>query len=256
MTATGHALGYSTSASLARALGIQQSTVSRWKKGTKPSVEHLVKISELFGVELKTLLILSGHMEGDVSPAALAAPPTPADRIIEGIDAPEEYRAHLRMFWLAREREELERLELLAEGIENAYNMLGRRDRQSFQPWVETALATELPLHVQVLRDAVDPPPNTTWILQVHPSVQGDAHDLLMKDVRQRVMVSQSVYEEDGWYYPSIHALEGSRWLLRGPSFQSLQEALDALQKMRRFYPTLKAQEVEVLHAPKEEDPS
>lgn len=65
LTATRKAMGFPTSSSLARKIGIPQPTISRWQSGAKPSVEHLVKISDLFGIDLKTLLILSGHMQGD-----------------------------------------------------------------------------------------------------------------------------------------------------------------------------------------------
>lgn len=79
LIATRKAMGFRTNSALANALDIPQPTISRWQSGAKPSVEHLVKLSDLFGVELKTLLILSGHMAGtadgiDLSEAGSAVP--------------------------------------------------------------------------------------------------------------------------------------------------------------------------------------
>lgn len=257
LISTGRAMGYATNSALAHAIGVPQPTVSRWKKGAKPSVEHLVSISDLFGIELKTLLVLSGHMQGDVSPGKLAPPPSQADRIIDSVNAPEPYKTELRIFWAAREREELYRLELLAEAVETAHSMdAGEEERKSFHPWIETALATELPLHVQALRNAIEPSASNTWILHMHPSVKGDAHEILMKDVVSGVEATQTIYAEDGWYHPSIRATEGSRFLLRGPSSQSLEETRESLRSMLRNYPTLKLRDLEIIHAPEEEDES
>lgn len=64
LEATRKAMGFRTNTALAEALGIPQPTVSRWKSGAQPSVEHLAKLSDLFGVSLKTLLVLAGHLPG------------------------------------------------------------------------------------------------------------------------------------------------------------------------------------------------
>ena len=72
LNATRKAMGFPTNSALARALDIPQPTISRWQSGAKPSVEHLVKVSELLGVGLKTLLILSDHMSGNADGVDLA----------------------------------------------------------------------------------------------------------------------------------------------------------------------------------------
>lgn len=61
--ATSKALGFRNNSALARAIGVNQANVSRWTSGhTIPTVDHLVKMSDLFGIDLKTLLAMSGHI--------------------------------------------------------------------------------------------------------------------------------------------------------------------------------------------------
>ena len=125
VTSTGTALGYTNDASLARALGIQQSTISRWKKNsTKPGVEHLARISELFGVDIKVLLVLAGYLE--------ATPPSPeelhprgvrtkAEQMINDAKVATSYqRELLQRFWASRLEEEQERLARLIDFTERA----------------------------------------------------------------------------------------------------------------------------------------
>ena len=59
----GAAMGYPTDATIAKALGITQSNVYRWKvKGSRPTVEHLWQLSRLFRTDLEALLVLTGHI--------------------------------------------------------------------------------------------------------------------------------------------------------------------------------------------------
>lgn len=60
---TASAMGFKNDAALAKALGINPSSISRWKSGMQPRVSHLAKVSEIFGVDLKPLLVISGHLE-------------------------------------------------------------------------------------------------------------------------------------------------------------------------------------------------
>jgi transcriptional regulator with XRE-family HTH domain len=120
LISTGRALGYTTNTALAKAIGVPQPTVSRWKSGSKPSVEHLVKISELFGVELKLLLVLAGYMKGDPQDVQPTAPLTSAERIILKSEVDEPLKDLLLWFWSARQAEELHRLGVILEGATSA----------------------------------------------------------------------------------------------------------------------------------------
>lgn len=243
LISTGRALGYTTNTALAKAIGVPQPTVSRWKGGSKPSVEHLVKISELFGVELKTLLVLAGYMQGDVG-KALRPPRSQGDRIIDEMSAPQAYKEDLRAFWQQREAEELDRLRVLAEGLDNAVAITGVGDSKSMEPWLEDAMRTNLPQHVQALRRAVAAPASVTWILQVHPAHGSDPNQVLEEAMEQAVEVTQQIVEDEEGYSPSMHGVPPT-WMLLGPTFETPEEAEAALAALRRAYPTFHPGEVE-----------
>lgn len=65
LDATSKAIGFRTNTALANALGVPQPTVSRWKSGSQPSVDHLVKVSRLVGIHLEHLLVLAGYMDAE-----------------------------------------------------------------------------------------------------------------------------------------------------------------------------------------------
>ncbi|MFE1104117.1 helix-turn-helix domain-containing protein [Nocardiopsis alba] len=119
LISTGRALGYTTNTSLAKALGVPQPTVSRWKSGSKPSVEHLVKISELFGVELKTLLILSGHIQGDIV-KEVHPPLNQAERMISDAQISAGQKQLIVEYWRNRMGEEHARLARVVAFAEEA----------------------------------------------------------------------------------------------------------------------------------------
>jgi transcriptional regulator with XRE-family HTH domain len=58
----GAALGYTNDAQLAKALEVNQSIVSRWRRGSQPSAAHLWRVGRLFRTDLEALLVLSGHI--------------------------------------------------------------------------------------------------------------------------------------------------------------------------------------------------
>lgn len=41
---------------LAKEIGVHTSTVSHWRDGKKPQVEHLKRVAEFFGVSLESLI--------------------------------------------------------------------------------------------------------------------------------------------------------------------------------------------------------
>lgn len=77
ITPAARAAGYTTSGQLANALGINRSTISRWEYGGhQPSVKHLARISDVFGVDLRELLAMAGHITPDqAGRATVGVPP-------------------------------------------------------------------------------------------------------------------------------------------------------------------------------------
>ncbi|MDD7910970.1 helix-turn-helix transcriptional regulator [Pseudovibrio exalbescens] len=65
LQAISHAQGWTKQLSLASALNVDVSTVSRWLRGGKVSVEHLIALSELLNVSLDWLLLGRGTPTGD-----------------------------------------------------------------------------------------------------------------------------------------------------------------------------------------------
>lgn len=57
---------YPSHAALARAVGTSEANVSRWRKGTVPSVPMLVRLAAATGTSMETLLKIAGY-EGPVS---------------------------------------------------------------------------------------------------------------------------------------------------------------------------------------------
>lgn len=144
------ALGYAREADLARALGLPQSTVSRWRKGSRPSVEHLVRLSRVLKTELEPLLVLSGHVDADIGVDVLARPPEPPSprtetvRRIEEADMPEAMRAVLRYYWDKRLQEERARVYRFIDQFS------GRLEPSldEMKDWLAKAYETDLPQHV------------------------------------------------------------------------------------------------------------
>lgn len=72
---TSKALGFKNNSAFARAIGVNQANVSRWSNGQSiPTVDHLVKMSDLFGIDLKTLLAMSGHITPEQANRSESAP--------------------------------------------------------------------------------------------------------------------------------------------------------------------------------------
>lgn len=256
LIATGRAMGYTTYTSLAQALGVPQPTVSRWKAGAKPSVEHLVRISELFGIELKTLLILSGHMKGDVSAKDLALPSSQADRIIASMKSNGEYREMLKDFWQRRQHEELERLQLLADGVDATVTTTGRADPKSMEPWLEGALRSELSKHLRALEQELSQSPGPiTWMVRSFNPDRPDPLLLFHEDVKKGAKVDAGVYEEEGLYVPFVRA-PGS-WQARTHGFVDPEIAAVAVEVFLSNNPGLDANLIEEVmsDAPEEEGP-
>ena len=53
---------FESEAALSRAVGVPQSTVSRWRRGeTRPRVEQLLTLSEVTGTSIETLVRIAGY---------------------------------------------------------------------------------------------------------------------------------------------------------------------------------------------------
>ncbi|TDC52865.1 transcriptional regulator [Actinomadura sp. KC345] len=144
------ALGYPREADLARALGLPQSTVSRWRKGSRPSVEHLVRLSRVLKTELEPLLVLSGHVDADIGIDVLSRPPEPPSsrtetvRRIEEADLPEDMKEILRQYWDRRLAEERGRVYRFITQFSSPEDVA----MEEMKGWLASAYETELPLHV------------------------------------------------------------------------------------------------------------
>ena len=252
---TGKALGYTTNTALAKALGIPQPTVSRLKTGSKPSVEHLVKISELLGVELKTLLVLSGHMKGDVDKEA-RPPLSPAERVIAESDLGELGRELLTSFWTWREAEELGRLRSLAKGLKGSMSVTGIYDPQSFEPWADQALQTDLPQHVRrLVRDANQRSlahlPRVVLYYKNLPK-DGDPDIFTEAEKAHARVRTQVLQRAEGWAFEVIP--DGEEWAVVCSPFGTQRQAEEALQVWLSEHPNFEVEEIK--SAPEEEDPS
>lgn len=54
-----------TDAEFARRLGVNQSYVHRWRRGRRPQVPALIKIADVTGTDLNTLLRIVGYAPND-----------------------------------------------------------------------------------------------------------------------------------------------------------------------------------------------
>ena len=50
-------------AEFARRLGVDQSYVTRWRRGVRPQVPALVKIAKVTGTNLETMLMIAGYVD-------------------------------------------------------------------------------------------------------------------------------------------------------------------------------------------------
>ncbi|WP_168221167.1 transcriptional regulator [Actinomadura sp. WMMA1423] len=144
------ALGYAREADLARALDLPQSTVSRWRKGSRPSVEHLVRVSQLLKTQLEPLLVLAGHVDPAVGANIRSTPPEPPEhrtetvRRIEEADLSEDMKETLRRYWDRRLIEERARVYRFIDQFSDAIEP----SMEEMKSWLARAYETDLPAHV------------------------------------------------------------------------------------------------------------
>lgn len=54
---------FPSDAEFARRLGVDQSYVTRWRRGVRPQVPALVKIAKVTGTNLETVLMIAGYVD-------------------------------------------------------------------------------------------------------------------------------------------------------------------------------------------------
>ncbi|GAA0947602.1 helix-turn-helix transcriptional regulator [Nonomuraea longicatena] len=123
LTAMAKAMGYGTDAALSDALGISQSTILRWRQGSKPSIRHLASLSRVLGTRLEALLVLTGHVSADAFGANTDTPEPPsatteAVRKIKDATLGEPLKERLLKYWELRLGEERGRLYALIKALE------------------------------------------------------------------------------------------------------------------------------------------
>ncbi len=253
---TGRVLGYSSNSALARALGVPQPTVSRWKSGSKPSVEHLVKISELFGVELKLLLVLAGYMRGDVQDIARQAPTSAADRLITESGVGDAAETLLTTFWAERQEEELKRLEKLVEGIRESVRLTGGYDLRSMEQWIDDGLDSDLPQHVHRLVRGLTRRKlayQARWVLYSKELPKDGEPDAFTESEKTHAQVRALVYESPkGWAFEV--APENGAWALVGAPFDNRDAALESLALWSMDHPNFDLKLREEENAPEEDE--
>lgn len=139
VSATAKGLGYRTDAQLAAAIGVTQSTVTRWRQGQQPQIKHLVELARLFKMKIDPLLAMSGHVPHDLLDATEPPGPPVTESVRRILDAPlSEMQKHaLQTYWNHRLDEERSRLSDLIDGIVESEN----RSRQEAGLWVAGALS-------------------------------------------------------------------------------------------------------------------
>ncbi|MEU7741934.1 helix-turn-helix transcriptional regulator [Nonomuraea sp. NPDC049158] len=123
LTAMAKAMGYGTDAALSDALGISQSTILRWRQGSKPSIRHLAGLSRVLGTRLEPLLVLTGHVSADTFDANTDAPEPPSAttetvRKIKDSTLGDSLKERLLEYWDLRLGEERGRLYALIKALE------------------------------------------------------------------------------------------------------------------------------------------
>ncbi|MBN6058322.1 XRE family transcriptional regulator, partial [Nonomuraea sp. RK-328] len=157
LSLTARAAGYASDAALAEALDLQQSTVSRWRKGTRPHITHLVKLGRLFHMNIEPMLVLSGHVPaellGNTEPPE---PPVPqAVRQLQEASLPDGVKNALLRYWDQRHTEEHTRVTELAKLLESAAG--GGGLTQSAMADAIVLAESDLPRHfAELLRQVAD----------------------------------------------------------------------------------------------------
>ncbi|GGT38553.1 helix-turn-helix domain-containing protein [Nonomuraea spiralis] len=228
LTQMSRAMGYPTDASLAEALEISPSTILRWRRGSKPSITHLVSLSEVLGVQLVGLLALTGHADPDIlgSRAKLPEPPSPITETVRRIRSSalsDHVRGALARYWDGRLAEERHRVYELIRVLEGAER--GEIDViDDLLKVLSLASQPGLPKHLVTLLREV------TSIFESGGSRRRAKRPLFS---RLQFTVRST---ESGRYRLEMQSSEGSM-LNSLEEFETSQEAVEQLERMLGFEP-------------------
>lgn len=212
-----------------------------------------MKISELFGVELKLLLVLAGYLEGEAG-KEIQPPLSEAERMIDESLLETRFKSQLRAFWFERMEEEQARLRDLLNGVHNAISPMDEVQPTELEPWLEKALETDITKHVQRLRNSlVHEPQPYTWFVY---SEGGPRESLkrLRKSTSEGAEVSQNIFDLDEGvgYYPLVEC-ERDGWAASTEMLDSLEEARAALEHFFNSNHRLMPGELVIVDASEEE---
>ncbi|MGW0587479.1 helix-turn-helix domain-containing protein [Streptosporangium sp. NPDC002607] len=155
VTATSRGLGYKTDAQLAAAIGVQQSTITRWRtEGSQPQIKHLVALARVFGMKIGPLLAMSGHVPPELlNDAELPAPAvTETVRRIQDSSLNDRQKKHLLDYWERRLTDERERLWKVMDLTEEAERATSRKIvSDKFQQALFALTSSNLNAHIFTL---------------------------------------------------------------------------------------------------------
>lgn len=151
---TGKGLGYRTDAQLAAAIGVQQSTVTRWRtENSQPQIKHLVALAQLFGMKIGPLLAMSGHVPpellNDVEPPE--PPVTETVRRIQDSELSPLQKTHLLVYWDRRLADERDRLWRIMDWIEETDGTDKRKAGEDLEGRLTTFTKSNVTVHVFAL---------------------------------------------------------------------------------------------------------
>ncbi|WP_326645069.1 hypothetical protein OG884_12065 [Streptosporangium sp. NBC_01755] len=246
VTATARALGYRSDAQLADALSVQQSTVTRWRKGSQPQIKHLVELSKLFKMKIEPLLVLSGHVPPELLSNATVSPsPEPqsvAQRMIEEAKLPSEVKEVFRHYWQLRLKEEWKRLSELM----NLMSEMAKGDMppKEFEKRAVSALDTKVSTHLlqavnqararqEALAQSRKRARNSRAHEKQPPLQPGDVVDITIRGVGQ----TRICEDEDNQHRFELLSAEG-KVVLRSGSFKTQEEAEAGLEAFFESFAT------------------
>jgi hypothetical protein len=197
----------------------------RWRKGSRPTIEHLLRISQTFGVNLESLLVLSGHAPtgslGDVQPPPPPQSVTPTERIILNADLDEHLESIMQDYWKNRIEEERGRVRKLVKLLtEDSVPLSDER----FSAELGEILGSRLPAHVS--RVVVD------WAqYRTPPPPKGEGRSNIGKSLQailQSIDEMSVVRGKNGLYYLELMTKNGLERMDKMP-FDDERDAEKAL---------------------------
>ncbi|MCG5220290.1 helix-turn-helix domain-containing protein [Streptosporangium sp. KLBMP 9127] len=237
VSATARGLGFRTDAQLAKALGVQQSTVTRWRTGSQPQIKHLVAISRLFKMKIEPLLALSGHVppellsNNEVPQSPL--PVTASQRMIRDAHVPLEVKEVFERYWESRLREERNRLSALMHIATDVGD--GRDLESTMAEHGERALENKMATHLmdalaesQKALDGLAPGSGRRKARRKRPTLKrGEILDITLRGVTHAKVVALP----EGAYRFELLDADNAALIVSSP-YESASKAQEALKTL------------------------